>query len=192
MTVFLDMDGVTCDFVAGALKQHNIQFPIEGIEWNFPKQIGFLNNEAAFWAPLGRAFWAGLPKTPECDLFLRRLEEVVGADAICLLTSPCNTDGCIEGKLDWVKLNLPSRYRRQILVGSGKEFVASKGALLIDDHAENCHRFFVHGGQSILVPRPWNWRRNVCTPGGGFDVEALVEEVRAKREAMRWHHQPKT
>jgi len=136
---------------------------------------------------MGRAFWANLPPTPECHLLLRRLEEVVGSDAICLLTSPCQTEGCVDGKLDWVKLNLPARYRRQILIGSGKEYCAGKRALLVDDHAENCHRFFVHGGQAVLVPRPWNWRRGVCTPGGGFDVEALVEEVARKKEEMKWY-----
>lgn len=187
MNLFLDVDGVLADFNRGALDFHGkSDFPLTECRWNFPEQIGFAGREADFWNPLGREFWATLPPTPECHSLLRRLEEVVGADAICLLTSPCATDGCVDGKLDWVRANLPRRYRKQILIGSGKEFCAGKRALLVDDHSDNCLKFFASGGQSILVPRPWNWHREVCTAAGGFDVEKLVQEVELKKEEMKW------
>ena len=37
-----------------------------------------------------------------------------------------------------------------------KHFCARPDALLIDDSDHNVEAFLAHGGQAILVPRPWN------------------------------------
>jgi hypothetical protein len=81
-------------------------------------------------------------------------------DNVCILTSPCRTAGCTDGKLDWVAKHFPS-FQRRVLLGSAKHFCAHPKALLVDDHDENVAEFRRAGGVGLLVPQPWNERRNL-------------------------------
>ncbi len=170
----LDLDGVLVDFVGGALSLHGKHVPPSEVRWDFLTQIGL--EPADFWRPLGRSFWAGLPWTAEGRELLDVVEDVFGPENVCLLTSPCATPGCCEGKLDWVARELPA-YRRRVLVGACKHLVAGPGKLLLDDHDANVEAFREAGGSAILVPRPWNDRRAECDGQGRFDAAAVADEV---------------
>lgn len=150
--ILLDIDGVLADFVAGAAKFHD-QDPASVTTWNFIEQWGL--TAADFWNPLGREFWANLPLTPEANRVVALCEAAVGKENVALLTSPCDTDGCLEGKRDWVKMYF-SDYRRRLLIGAAKEFCATPHSLLVDDHDANCKAFLLAGGVPCLFPRPWN------------------------------------
>ena len=150
--IFLDLDGVLADFVAGAARLHG-KDPASVTTWDFFERWSL--TAADFWNPLGREFWANLPLTPEAHQIVALCEQAVGKENICLLTSPCDTDGCPEGKRDWVKKHLPD-YRRRLLIGAAKEFCATPRSLLVDDHDANCKAFLLAGGVPCLFPRPWN------------------------------------
>ena len=157
---FLDLDGVLVDFVGGALAMHGKHIPPAEVRWDFLTQIGFDGvNDERFWAPMGRDFWAGLGWTADGRAILAAVEEAFGAEQVCLLTSPCLTPGCAEGKLDWVRRETPG-YARRVLVGPCKHLLAGPRKLLVDDHDANCEAFNRAGGASVLVPRPWNTRRD--------------------------------
>jgi 5'(3')-deoxyribonucleotidase len=155
---FVDMDGVLVDFNKGALDLFGREDPYDD-----PANRGcfFLDQllgltEEEFRGPLGRDFWANLRPTPECHRIIEFLEMVFGPSNICILTAPIDTEGCMEGKLDWLKAHLPPRYRKQFLMGKPKWFAASSNAWLIDDWDHNVVSFREGGGQAILYPRPWN------------------------------------
>lgn len=175
--VFLDMDGVLCDFV-GASLCHWRRFHktlIRDVRWgNIEATYGV--SEAAFWLNCDATFWRYLPWTREGKALLDGIEALVGRDNVALLSSPCNTPGCCDGKRDWVRREMPA-YASRLLLTSAKHFAASPGALLIDDHDANVAAFVAAGGSAVLVPRPWNAGRQHCNDDAGFDVATLLRSV---------------
>lgn len=172
-TVFFDLDGVLADFVRGALLHHRAVLPIGEVQWGFPSQIGFTGvDDPAFWERMDRVFWADLSPYSDGFCLLRSTEGLVGAENIGLLTSPCDTVGCVDGKRDWVARYLPD-YRKRLFVGSAKHLFAGPGKILVDDHDPNADRFREAGGNTVVPPRPWNSWASSCYPCGAFDVPTV-------------------
>lgn len=176
--VFFDLDGVLADFVRGSFRLHGRSVPLREVVWGFPALIGFTGaDDPKFWEPMGRDFWAGLDRLEDGFAFLRLVETIVPAERIGLLTSPCDTAGCLDGKRDWVAKHLPD-YRRRLFVGAAKELFAGPGKILIDDNDANASRFHDAGGQSVLIPRPWNARSHLCNDEGRFLVSDALGDFR--------------
>jgi hypothetical protein len=191
--LFFDLDGVLADFVRGAFDLHERAIPMRDVRWDFCSQIGF-NGPAdpAFWKPMGWHFWAHLePLVRDGFPLLRAAERMLPADRIALLTSAAGEPGCIDGKRTWVERHLPG-YLPRLFTGSAKHLFAAHGKILIDDNEDNAHRFAHAGGLTVLLPRPWNSRRDECNEAGDFNPCDLAEEVRdALRVASRtWHDYP--
>lgn len=157
----LDADGIIVDFNRGACELFN-KHPSTATRWNFWNDWGMTDQE--FWSHLGEEFWANLPFTVEGEWIADMVIKKFGVNNVCILTSPCSTHGCVEGKIRWIKKNLP-QLRRQFLVGPRKEFCARPDHLLIDDYEENTEAFSLRGGQTFLFPRPWNNRREEVNNG---------------------------
>lgn len=153
--VFLDMDGVLTNFVAGALKAHSRKFSELRVgEWDFHEALGL--EQEAFWHPLqGQTFWRCLQWMDDSRAILAMLERSFGPENICLLTSPSLDPECASGKVRWIENNLPA-YKRRFLIGPQKDFVAGPGKLLIDDSPKNVRAFCEAGGDGLIVPRFWN------------------------------------
>lgn len=180
VTVFFDLDGVLADFVGGALKFHGrTDIDPSAVQWGIEAQLGMA--PALFWGGLGYDFWAGLEPYPDGLALLAKAAELVGGANVGLLTSPCDTKGCVDGKRDWVARHLPA-WRRSLFVGSAKELFAGRGKVLVDDHDANVRKFSAAGGRTVQPPRPWNQLSHACGPGGSFDVGRtfgmLAREVR--------------
>lgn len=160
--IFLDLDGVLVDFVGGVCryfgKANPYTRPEAQGEWGLEKLLGIEPED--FWRPLSYSFWAHLEPTPDAWPILAAVENAArGPQNVCLLTSPCQTAGCVDGKMEWIKQNLPD-YQRRVLFGSAKHFVAESGKILVDDSDANCDAWRKAGGQAVLVARPWNVRHN--------------------------------
>ena len=154
-TCYLDVDGILADFVSGALAAHGKTLPYAETRWGFPEQIGFSGvDEPLFWLPLGYDFWRNLPLCPDAHNLVVAVESRF-SDRVVLMTSPCDTPGAVEGKVDWIRHHLPE-YRRRFFVGPAKHLAAAPCKLLIDDHDGNCDRFVAEGGNAWSPPRPWN------------------------------------
>ncbi len=175
---YLDMDGVLVDFVGGALAVHGEELPAADVRWGFPGQIGFSGvNDPLFWEKMGFSFWSSLSWTREGQALLHGLERMFGEN-IVVMTSPCDTPGSVEGKVAWIKRELPA-YRRRFFVGPPKHLAAGPGKLLVDDHDGNVDKFHAAGGNVVLVPRPWNRRAAESDKDGGFSVAQVLSDVRA-------------
>lgn len=109
-----------------------------------------------FWETVPRVAWSRTPKSPQFDYLIREAENLVGRENVCILTTPTKDPECLAGKLEWIHDYLPSWLHRQFLIGPRKHFCARPDALLIDDSDEQVNKFREHGGQALLVPRPWN------------------------------------
>lgn len=156
LVCYLDLDGVLVDFTKGVLAFHKREdFPYKSLDWDFDKKLGLTPEQ--FWGGLGYDFWVGLDWTLEGKEILKLVESKFG-DSIAIITSPPKTGGAVEGKMGWVKREIP-KYARKTFVGARKELLASPRKILIDDREENILAFRQAGGLGILVPRPWNSNR---------------------------------
>ena len=155
----MDMDGVLVDFVKGMMGAHGLPDPYaDGTFTSFYFDKAWGVKPEKFWGVANRPFWANLDWTPDGRDILAELESRVASDDVCLLSSPCSQDGCVDGKLDWIKQHVP-QFRRRFLFGPRKEFCAAPNRILIDDSEDNADAFAEAGGKCILVPRPWNRNR---------------------------------
>ncbi len=170
---FLDMDGVLVDFIGGSLKAHGINLHKRDCEWSFFNKLGL--TDAQFWDPLGHDFWANLEWTSEGKELIKELEYLF-RERIVLCTSPCETPGGVEGKIAWIKRELPA-YRRRFFVGPPKALAASPCKVLIDDHDLNVEAFVLEGGHGVLVPRPWNRNKHLTNDEGDFEVKRLIAQI---------------
>ncbi len=175
IAVFFDIDGLLANFVSGALAHHGrADIPHGSVTWGVESQLGL--TPEAFWRDLGHSFWSNLAPYPDGMELLTRVAAHVGAERIGLLTSPCETAGCVEGKREWVARYLPD-YRRRLFVGSAKHLFASPTKILIDDHNFNVDSFTGAGGLAVMPPRPWNRLASECKPGGMFCPDAVFASV---------------
>lgn len=172
----LDLDGVLVDFVRGTCRLHNKMNPY--FDGNYQ---GFYFNEAwqmpasEFWTGMDKKFWANLDWTLYGKLIFNFVHEKFGPENTCILTAPCLTEGCFDGKMSWIREHLPKAYHRQFLVGSAKDFCARADHVLIDDRDENCQDFIKAGGNAVLVPAMWNANRMWRYDPYGFVFNAFNE-----------------
>lgn len=177
--IFFDIDGVLADFVGGAFRHHGKSVPMKDVRWDFPQQIGFAGTWVSeFWDGLGHDFWANLDPLADGFELLKKVEDNFGRANVGLLSSPCDTPGCAEGKRQWVKKHLPD-YQKRLFLGSDKALFAAGNKILVDDHEVNVDVFARNDGRAVLVPRPWNRLRDRTDADCRFnigDVFALIDD----------------
>lgn len=174
-TIYFDMDGLLCHFVKGVIAHHKSDLDPDAVVWGLEAQMGI--DPETFWGSLGYDFWRNLEPYADGFALLAHAEALVGTENIAVLSAPCNTAGCVDGKWDWVRHHLPG-YERRCFFGKDKAVHAGPNKLLIDDHVTNCANFTGAGGCVVMPPRPWNPRKGECGyPGGTFDVDRVFAEV---------------
>ena len=158
MRVFLDMDGVLADFVGGVHRVHGRPNCYDN-----PSNLGRFDIEACwgvsaeeFWEPTDTfEFWNGLDKMPDADAFVDFVCGEFLTSNVAVLTAPSKACACFTGKRAWIERYYP-QFKRRIIYGTAKDFLAGPNRILIDDRDRNVEEFAEHGGIGILVPRPWN------------------------------------
>lgn len=128
-TIFLDMDGVICDF----RKKCESLNCINGykVNWKVVHSEGAKFWESIEWIPGGKEFYEWLTKL--CDQ-----EEI----ELYILSAVNYPEGKI-GKLNWLKSNTKIDRHHIVIVNTGNEkaYYAANDALLIDDFGKNCKAF---------------------------------------------------
>ncbi len=148
--IFLDMDGVLCNFVQGSLDAHGRTETHDEIDsWAYFAQWGMTAED--FWAECsGVAFWAGLKEYPWAG-------QLVGTSQSLgehyFLTAPTSTARaeCIEGKAIWL---MADAFR--MIPTEHKHLLAAPGRVLVDDNEKNIEQWVKHGGIGLGLKQPWN------------------------------------
>jgi len=179
--LFLDMDGVCCDFISAACRWHG-RDPATVLKdwtpgnWDICQELGLSSQE--FWSPIEGhpEFWSDLEPYPWFDELWSLVQSV--ADHVVISTSPGRCPTGHFGKAIWLK-------QRGIhptvngMIGRRKELLAAPGRILIDDSDRNIRKWESHGGVGILFPRRWNALHHV-DPGDPVSwVRERLSEVRA-------------
>jgi len=158
MKVFLDMDGVLTDF-GGAIAQKFNMTPIPGVMTKLTSKQ---------WGELDYDFWRHLRWTDFGTELLDTVITLFPLEDVFIASSPCWTDGCCDGKRDWIKANIPA-LRHNVILTKHKHLLANPASLLIDDNESQCNQFSLMGGEVFLVPSPENGLH-----GWTYDNNALV------------------
>ncbi len=111
---------------------------------------------SSFWRSITRVMWATTPVSVEFGYLLKWAEARVGRTGVFFLTSPTLDADSVAGKLEWIQTATPSWMHRQYMIGPAKHLCAKPNTLLIDDSDKNVKAFQEHGGEALLIPRPWN------------------------------------
>ncbi len=167
--IFLDMDGVIVD----------LQCPLKDMH-NFDVNLAFHRHELQLteeqlWGKTDAGWWAGLPWMPDGRGILAVCEDAVGPENVIICSTPANWPGSADGKLRWIREQMPN-YARRFVLTPNKSCCANARTLLIDDYASNCLAFRQAGGASLLCPRPWNCE---CDP-----QDSAVDYLRSRMEEM--------
>ena len=172
--IFLDMDEVIVDFVRPALKLHKLNIPYTNVSWDIRSHSDL--SAPDFWNKFDKDFYTNLPWLSNGKALLNFLIGLVGAENICLCTAPILTSGCIEGKMNWIRRELPG-FDRRFMITPVKHFCAGSNKILIDDKEKNCQSFIQHGGKAILVPAPWNSETGKYEDTGEYILDILSRRI---------------
>lgn len=159
-TLYLDMDGVVADWLAGATK-------IIGYELDDPNAM-YPNSD---WQKIRneKRIFRNLPKTRRADELVklaRTFRDELGYELYFLTAIPHNNDvpHCFQDKVEWVK-----DYYPDIPVFFGPYSVdkwrrCQPGDILVDDRSDNCATWAEHGGRAIKVSK-------------GCDLDSAIREL---------------
>lgn len=172
--IVLDMDGVLVDFCQAAYRTHGrTQAANEPAEFDFFEQWGMTADE--FWEPInqrGPEWWRDIPIFP----WAADLMEVVKSHVDFIVATASSHHGhSAAGKVEALQKIFGDKFR-DYFITPRKWLLAAPDRILIDDNEENCDRFRMNGGWSILFPQPWNRNRAIAAQSDSWT--ARIEFVK--------------
>lgn len=177
--IFLDMDGVTYNFIDAACRAYG-RDPAE-VRANWPKghwDIApvFGTDETSMWEKLGEdpGFWFRVEPHPWALSLYAACCQVAPT---CFLTAPPRNPLSACAKMAALQRLFGVGFG-DFLIGPVKTFCAGPMNLLIDDNDENCQNFIRAGGKAIVFPRMSNSRHEL----GDVAFETVYNELQAYRE----------
>lgn len=155
--IFIDVDGVLCDWVGGVIKWFNLGIPKEILlHWETILDVLNMKEDELFSRIAYPYFWEELEPTFEG----RRLAVALYSFKPCILTAPAR--GTATWRQNWIKKHYKNYYyERRYLIGPAKDYCAHRNSYLIDDYERNVDCFNEAGGNGILYPQPWNRNRDI-------------------------------
>jgi hypothetical protein len=169
--IFVDMDGVLCDFISAAFEVHGKKYDAltyPKLEWSIASVLGITEDE--FWRVIDdgkHRFWPGIKRYPWANELLTQVSAMA---PVALLSTPSKSAFCHSGKRVWVDEHAPDF---ELILCKSKHFLAAPGRVLIDDNDGNIKKWRDNGGIGILFPQPWNANHPFTDDPLGHVVEQL-------------------
>lgn len=146
-TIYLDMDGVICDFCGACADIDAIEH--YKVDWEKVHAAGI-------------DFWANMKWTNEGERFYKWLEKFCDEEGIdlCILSQVNYNDG-VNGKIEWLMANtkVPNKNIYIVKNGKAKAKFANSSSLLIDDFGKNIEAFVLAGGVGVKFESPGQCRQ---------------------------------
>lgn len=158
--IFLDMDGVLCDWAAGVCELFGKDVKEVLNQWkptDHPDISPYIKmSQDEMWDGInkkGSEFWSSLKPYP----WARRLYETCQSlGDVYFLSSPSDHSSSLAGKLDWIKKFTGNPTASNYSLTANKYQSAAHGRILIDDSEKHVKKFREFGGYSICFPQRWN------------------------------------
>lgn len=171
--MYLDYDGILCDFNRGAALLHERDPNVEPKTWSYyESEWGMDANH--FFKKMTADFWRDLPIFPYAkDLYkyLKGIIESAGAK-LKVLTAPVETRyfSCVEGKMKHFSRHFGDP-RLEMIVHCDKSSFYKPKAMLIDDSPANLKSW---SGEKFEWPRTYN---SAGRPANQDDINRLLLRV---------------
>lgn len=177
--VYLDMDGVACNFVKAALQASGHDYESSLKHW--PTGVYSVatvagRTEEQLWSvldALGKHFWIELDEYPHFEAMHRMLTELYD---VHFLSTPAWSPDSVEGKLAWLQARYGKDFRNYVFT-SNKYLCAGPGRVLVDDSPHHCREFLKQGGGAVLIEQPWNRHERDGLRTVGLDESMIVAQV---------------
>ena len=157
--IFLDLDGVCCDFLGSVLKLFGMT------EYDYLKHAKSSNKHPydilndcigcdsyTMWNAVNKKenFWSDINKFPWFNVMFKTLQNFA---PVYFLTSSPSADANY-GKLKWIQNNVGYNFDRKLILchSENKRFLSKRGRILIDDMDSNVNEWREEGGHSIKFP----------------------------------------
>jgi hypothetical protein len=173
-TVFLDLDGVCCDWMSACLRVHGYAGSVEDLwrdhpgEYDPAKLLGISTSQ--MWKKIddaGFEFWRDLEPYPWMQDLLDAAHSRKAR--VLFLTAPSLGTDCIKGKLEWMQKHCGRQFRDYVIT-EAKYLCARPAALLVDDNQKQVTQFMAAGGHALMPAQPWNNR--------GMPMPHVIETLR--------------
>ena len=182
--VLVDMDGLLVDFPGEIIRRlcpEKSYADFRG-DYDIGRALGLPTD---LYSMVGPDFWESCPWMADGRAIWEAILETAGPERVVLCSSPTHESSSPMGKLRWIEHHLGEQWLRRYIFTPCKWACASARTILIDDCEEQVDAFDAAGGQSILVPRPWNslWARTFSRPAPDRVQEALARIVQGSDDA---------
>lgn len=156
--IYLDMDGVCCDFNKAALETFDRMDLYDNKHYSVRELIGITDKE--FWEKISKKeekFWSGLE---EFSWFKEMYEGLNKIGDVYFCTAPTLDPNCVKGKLIWLQNRFGFGFKKYIFM-KDKHLLAKPDNFLVDDFEEQFENFKKNEGNAVLFPQPWNANRDI-------------------------------
>jgi 5'(3')-deoxyribonucleotidase len=164
--IYLDMDGVCCDFPSAAIQAYGGNVHDVLAEWEQHHRGKSGNYEIMgmpdpeFWNTMNHQdewFWRHLPEYP----WFRTLYDGLQALApVVFLSSAGPCPEALSGKLQWLQDRFGREFHDYVFT-SNKQYLAHQGTILVDDYEVYVMAFRRAGGQAVLFPQMWGHNAHI-------------------------------
>jgi len=156
-TIFLDLDGVCCQWWETAIKLFPTAPPVPErgpLPYWVSEHIGVHKDVVDLAVDeSGSDWWANLPEYP---WFMHLYNSLVRfGPKVVFLTASGHFKHAPNGKLKWLQNRLGERFD-DFVITRHKHLLAHPRAVLIDDSPSMIQRFSEAGGQTVMFPQRWN------------------------------------
>lgn len=186
---FIDMDGVLCDFVSGALAAHGVEITDEirnsltAHDLYGPDQSPHVpwKDASSFWGPIAAQkslFWRSINSLHSME-DIYALFKQLPIERTFILTSPSRNEGCRLGKLQWIA---DMGIEASVIFEKKKwNYVRSENDILLDDNHINIKRWRAAGGTAMCYKQPWNL--DIEVHAKPVPLENIIAEVFQKYDS---------
>lgn len=184
MIVFLDMDGVLCQWHEAAIQlmgrkaidKSSLTAPVA---YNVHEHLGVERQEIDLRINAeGCSWWADLEPTPWFNTLMQGMHFMHVEPVI--LSSSGRFPWAPSGKLQWLRKRFGTHFADYIFT-KHKHLCARPDHILIDDSEQMVKRFRDNSGHAILFPQIWNSGWNTQNP-----MQWLFDELAAKLNHARY------
>jgi len=193
MKIFLDMDGVLCDWIGAACKvmgkdkEASLRDQPCG---EYGIEIGMGVDPQEMWKAvddLGEQFWVDIKPYPWAWQ-LYRCCQALGETYV--LSSPSIRSASSSGKIKWLREFTHEERFTSYVFTKHKHLLAAKDAVLVDDKDNKVSEFITAGGFGVVFPQKWNSNYQKYLDKGDDAWMDVVAELKNIRETI--HKEPRS
>lgn len=183
MNVFLDMDGVLCDFISSVLHKASKPVSYNSVKEESLNAVIPKSEVNRIWKIIHKqrsVFWEKLEPTPFVYAIRDSYDDLFRShyNNLYILSSPIAGPASAQGKMKWLRNHMPFLPASNIILTASKHLLSHEGNILVDDRLSVAAEFTSNErkGECIVFPQPWNCDNFESLSASSQDTINLIKE----------------